>query len=71
MIDGQDAAPTPAMRKAYEEHCKELTTAVANWNAMMETDLANLNGELAKAGLSPAGAATLPNAGVSVERRHA
>jgi hypothetical protein len=60
VIDGQDAAPTPAMQTAYEEHCKELTSAVTSWNEMMKTDLANLNGELAKAGLSPVGAATLP-----------
>ena len=59
VIDGQDAAPTPAMQTAYEEHCKELATAVTSWNALMKTDLSNVNGELAKAGLSPVSAALL------------
>ena len=60
VVDGQDAAPTAAMETAYEGDCKELETAVTNWNTLMKTDLANLNGELAKAKLSPVSAQALP-----------
>ena len=57
VVDGQDAAPTPVMQTAYENYCKELATAAQSWNELMKTDLANLNGELAKQGLSPVAAA--------------
>ncbi len=60
VVDGQDAAPTPVMQTAYEGDCKELVTAVTNWNELMKTDLANLNGQLAKQNLSPLSAQPLP-----------
>jgi photosystem II stability/assembly factor-like uncharacterized protein len=59
LVDGQDEAPTPVMQTAYETSCHELATAVQSWNELMKTDLANLNGELAKQALSPLGAVTL------------
>jgi hypothetical protein len=53
VVDGQDAAPTPAMETAYDGSCADLATAAKQWNELMKTDLTNLNGELAKQGLSP------------------
>ena len=58
--DGQDAAPTPAMDAAVKSSCADLATAAKQWNEIMKTDLANLNRELVKQGLSAV-------AGVSVE----
>ncbi|SPF53520.1 hypothetical protein SBA4_5670016 [Candidatus Sulfopaludibacter sp. SbA4] len=52
-IDGQDAAPTPAMQTAYEDYCKDLATTVAGWNELIKTDLPGVNGELAKQRLAP------------------
>ena len=60
VVDGQDAAPTPAMETAYTGTCAELATAAKGWNDLMKTDLANLNGELGKAGLSPLAAVPVP-----------
>jgi hypothetical protein len=60
VVDGQDAAPTPAMQSAYEGYCKDLTTAVQGWNELIKTDLAKLNGVLAQQKLSPLGAEALP-----------
>jgi photosystem II stability/assembly factor-like uncharacterized protein len=60
VVDGQDAAPTPAMQAAYEGYCKDLTTAVQGWNDLLKTDLAKLNGVLAQQKLSPLGAEPLP-----------
>ena len=60
VVDGQDAAPTPVMQTAYEGYCQELITAVQNWNELMKTDLANVNGELAKKNLEAVPAAPLP-----------
>jgi photosystem II stability/assembly factor-like uncharacterized protein len=60
VVDGQDAAPTPAMQTAYEGDCSELAAAVKSWNDLMKTDLANLNGELAKQGLSALASQPLP-----------
>ena len=60
VVDGQDAAPTAAMNAAYDSLCKELATASQNWNDLMKTDLANLNGELARQGVSPLAPAPLP-----------
>jgi photosystem II stability/assembly factor-like uncharacterized protein len=57
VVDGQDAAPTPVMQTAYEGYCGELSSLAKSWNELMKTDLANLNGELAKQGLSPLAAA--------------
>jgi hypothetical protein len=48
------------MQSAYEGYCAELTTAAKNWNELMKTDLANLNGVLAKQGLQPLTAAPVP-----------
>ena len=53
VVDGQDAAPTPAMQSAYEGYCGELNTAVEGWNALIQADLAAANGELTKQGMSP------------------
>ena len=60
VVDGQDAAPTPAMETAYQGTCAELATAAKQWNDLMKADLANLNGELAKQNLSPLAAAPVP-----------
>jgi len=39
-----------------DSSCAELAPAAKQWNELMKTDLANLNGELVKQGLSaPAG----------------
>jgi photosystem II stability/assembly factor-like uncharacterized protein len=60
VVDGQDAAPTPAMQSAYEGYCRDLATAAQNWNELMKTDLSNLNGELVKQNLAAVAAAPLP-----------
>jgi hypothetical protein len=52
VVDGQDAAPTPAMDTAVKSSCADLATAAKQWNELMKTDLASLNGELVKQGLS-------------------
>jgi len=52
-IDGQDAAPTPAMQTAYDDYCKDLATTVAGWNELIKNDLPGVNGELAKQRLAP------------------
>jgi hypothetical protein len=41
------------MQAAYEGYCRDWFTAVQRWNELMKTDLANLNGELAKQNLGP------------------
>ncbi|HKE26420.1 MAG TPA: hypothetical protein VKB88_28895 [Bryobacteraceae bacterium] len=51
VIDGQDAAPTPAMQTAYEGYCKDLTTVVESWNDLLQTDLAGADADLAKRGV--------------------
>ncbi|MBZ5620300.1 MAG: hypothetical protein LAQ69_16465 [Acidobacteriia bacterium] len=63
VVDGQDAAPTPVMQAAYEGYCRDLATAAQGWNELMKTDLANLNGELAKQNLGavPAAPLTIPS----------
>ena len=48
------------METAYTGTCAELATAAKGWNDLMKTDLANLNGELGKAGLSPLAAVPVP-----------
>jgi hypothetical protein len=60
VVDGQDAAPTPVMQTAYEGYCKDLATAAESWNALMKTDLSNLNGELEKQKVGAVPAAPLP-----------
>jgi photosystem II stability/assembly factor-like uncharacterized protein len=59
VVDGQDAAPTPAMNTAYDGYCHQLASAAQSWNELMKTDLANLNGELAKQNLSPVAGVTV------------
>jgi photosystem II stability/assembly factor-like uncharacterized protein len=36
VIDGQDAAPTPAMQTAYEGYCQEFASLVQSWNDQMK-----------------------------------
>src|SRR5262249_24825476 len=50
VVDGQDAAPTPAMQSAYETGCRDLAEAVENWNALMKDQLSAVNAELSKQG---------------------
>ena len=52
-IDGQDAAPTPAMQTAYDDYCKDLAATVTGWNDLLKSDLPAVNAELAKQRLSP------------------
>ena len=47
------------MQTAYEEYCRDLTTAVQNWNELIKGDLAGLNGELAKQNVGPLPASVL------------
>ena len=63
VVDGQDAAPTPVMESAYESSCHDLATVAQSWNELMKTDLANLNGALAKQGLGavPPAPVTVPS----------
>jgi len=60
IVDGQDAAPTPVMQSAYDTYCRDLATAAQGWNELMKTQLANLNGELAKQKVSAVPGAVLP-----------
>jgi hypothetical protein len=59
VVDGQDAAPTPAMQAAYEAGCRDLATAAQNWNALMKDELAAVNAELPKQGKAPLKSVTL------------
>jgi len=59
VVDGQDAAPTPAMESAYQQYCKELSSAVESWNALIKNELPGVNGELEKQGVGPLAAAPL------------
>jgi hypothetical protein len=59
---GQDVTldiPTPVMATAYEGYCKELASAAQSWNELMKTDLANLNGALAKQDVGAVAGVTL------------
>jgi hypothetical protein len=58
IVDGQDAAPTPAMQSAYEQYCHDLAAAAQGWNTLMKDDLPGVNGELEKQGVGPI--ATVP-----------
>ncbi len=58
-IDGQDAAPTPAMQTAYQDYCHDLTTTVTNWNDLIKSDLPSVNDQLAKQRLAPLAASPL------------
>ncbi len=60
VVDGQDAAPTPAMQAAYEGYCKDLITAVQSWNELIRTDLGKLNGLLSQQKLSALRGEALP-----------
>jgi len=61
VIDGQDAAPTPAMQTAFDDYCHDLTTVATSWNDLLKTGLPPVNEELSKQHL-PALAATPLNA---------
>jgi photosystem II stability/assembly factor-like uncharacterized protein len=37
IVDGQDAAPTPAMQTAFEGYCKEFATLAQSWNDLIKT----------------------------------
>jgi photosystem II stability/assembly factor-like uncharacterized protein len=59
VVDGQDAAPTPAMQAAYEGYCRDLAAATQTWNDLVKTDLPAVNAELAKQNLGRLSAAPL------------
>ena len=52
VIDGQDAAPTPAMQTAFEDYCNDLTTVANKWNDLLKTDLPKVNDSLTKVKMS-------------------
>jgi photosystem II stability/assembly factor-like uncharacterized protein len=58
-VDGQDAAPTPAMQTAYSDYCRDLTTTVQSWNELMQGDLTGLNDQLRKQGMTPVSGSAL------------
>lgn len=62
-LDYGDLAPNEPMLKAFNAVCAQLTTAVANWKAIVTGDLPAFNAVLAKNGLPPvpAPAADLAN----------
>jgi hypothetical protein len=60
VVDGQDAAPTPAMDTAYDGYCKDLATAAQGWNDLLKTDLPAVNAELTKQNLPQLSASPLP-----------
>ena len=45
-VEQADATPTQAMRESYQDSCKLLTQALAQWEELKKTDLATLNGAL-------------------------
>jgi hypothetical protein len=45
-VEQADATPTQAMRESYQDSCKLLTRALAQWEELKKTDLATLNGAL-------------------------
>jgi len=53
VADSADAAPTTQATAAYQELEESGTALRRRWSALLERDLAGLNGELKKAGLSP------------------
>lgn len=57
IVDGQDAAPTPAMQSAYEGYCKELATLTQSWNDL----LTSANADLSKQGFAPLTALPIPD----------
>jgi len=48
VIDGQDAAPTPAMQTAFEDYCNDLTAVANRWNELLKTDVPKVNDSLTK-----------------------
>ena len=62
-LDYGDMAPNEPMTKVFATACAQLTTAIANWKALVAQDLAAFNALLAKSGLKPvpAPAAALAN----------
>jgi photosystem II stability/assembly factor-like uncharacterized protein len=59
VVDGQDAAPTPAMQAAYETACRDLATSAQSWNTLMQDELSAVNAELSKRGQAPLKPVTL------------
>jgi hypothetical protein len=59
VVDGQDAAPTPAMQTGYEDYCHDLNTTAAGWNELLKTGLPGVNDQLAKQSLAPLAAVPL------------
>ncbi len=51
--DLADGAPTEAMRTAWTDYCRDLTSAFAEWNELTGKRLADLNARLAAARLPP------------------
>src|SRR5258706_3841580 len=58
-VDGQDAAPTPAMQTAYTDYCRDLAATVQSWNELIQTDLAGLNDQLRKQSQIPLASSVL------------
>jgi len=58
-VDGQDAAPTPAMRTAFSDYCRDLAATVQSWSELMQDNLTGLNEQLRKQGLASLTASTL------------
>ena len=62
VIDSADAGPTTLMAGAWRDYCTDLSNLVTKWNALVTTDVAALNAQLAKQEISslPAAAMTAP-----------
>jgi hypothetical protein len=58
-VDGQDAAPTPAMQTAYTDYCHDVSTTVQSWNELIQNDLTALNDQLRKQSIAPLAASPL------------
>ncbi len=52
-VDGQDAAPTPAMQTAFTDYCRDLAATVKGWNDLIQGVLAGLNDQLRKQSMTP------------------
>ena len=53
VVDGQDAAPTPAMNSAFDKYCQDLASAAEKWNDLMKTELPKLNESLRLQNVGP------------------
>ena len=63
IVNGADAAPTPAMATAYHDYCRDLTGLSGQWNELLAKDLPALNTQLTQSGQS---AITAPAASLAV-----